>query len=160
MSDWTKQTEHLMNTWSDTQKKMWEGWLGAMNSSANLKMMEAERKKALETWETSVQQGLAAQAEWAKLWTEGLSANKSVPQPTLEWAKQMSAMMKSWTDTQQELSHLWFEMAKQMDPSQMGGSWDQQSKGVVKAWQDAVDKSLEAQKTMSQFWSQATAKKS
>ena len=158
MSDWTKQTEQLVNTWSDTQKTMWDNWLGAMQSmsgGANLDAFEAERKKVVDTWEASVKKGLEAQAEWAKMWSDSLSANKSTPKPMLEWAKQMQTMMKSWTDSQEELSHVWFEMMKKMDASQMTGTWDAQGKQMVKAWQDAVDKSLEAQQEMTKVWSQA-----
>ena len=54
MSDWTKQTEQLVNTWSDTQRSMWDNWLGAMEQMSagnNLKAFETERKKVVDTWE-------------------------------------------------------------------------------------------------------------
>ena len=149
MSDWTKQTEELVATWSDTQKQMWDNWLGAMESmsgNSNLEMFETERKKVVDTWEASVKQGLEAQAEWAKMWADSLKANKGTPKPMVDWAKQMQSMMKSWTDSQEELSKVWFEMVRKMDMTEASNMGDQ-SKQVVRAWQDAVDKSLEAQKT-------------
>lgn len=158
MSDWTKQAEQLVNTWSETQKKLWDNWLEAaqtMSGGANLKALESERKKAVDAWEASVKKGLEAQTEWAKMWVDGLAANKSTPKPTLEWAKQMQGMMKSWTNSQTELAHVWFEMVKKVDTSDMGDMWETQGKGMVKAWQEAVDKSVEAQHSMSQFWTQA-----
>lgn len=164
MSDWTKQTETLVNTWSNTQKQMWDNWLGAMESMSeqsnmgkSLETFEAERKKVVDTWEASVKQGLEAQAEWAKLWANNLKATKGTPKPMVDWAKQMQSMMKSWTDSQEELSKVWFEMVRKMDMTDAADMGD--SKQVVKAWQDAVDKSLEAQKNMTEFWSQAAIQK-
>ena len=158
MSDWTKQTEELVTTWSNTQKQMWDNWLGAMESmsgDANLQTFETERKKVVDTWEASVKKGLEAQAEWAKLWADNLKATKGTPKPMVDWAKQMQGMMKSWTDSQEELSKVWFEMVRKMDMTEMSDNMGDQSKQVVGAWQDAVDKSLEAQKNMTEFWSQA-----
>ena len=166
MSDWTKQTEQLVNTWSDTQRSMWDNWLGAMEQMSagnNLKAFEDERKKVVDTWESSVHKGLEAQSQWAKMWADSLASNKSTPKPMLEWAKQMQDMMKSWTDQQENLSKVWFEMMKKMDASDMTEMWESQGTQMMKTWQEAVDKSLEAQKSMTDMWSQTatkTAKKS
>jgi hypothetical protein len=158
MSDWTKQTEELVTTWNETQKKMWDNWLQAMESAGsgtNLRAFEKERQKIVDTWETSVMKGLEAQAEWAKLWSDGLAANKSTPKPMLDWAKQLGDMMRSWTASQEQLSQVWFDMMKKLDTTEMQGAWESHGKEMVKAWQDAVDKALEAQREMGKFWAES-----
>lgn len=155
MSDWNKQTAELVNTWTETQKKMWDGWLQTMETMSrgdNLKTLEAERQKIVETWEASVSKGLSAQAEWARLWAESLAANKAAPKPMIEWAKQMQAMMTSWTASQEQLSQVSFEMMKRAGAAELNETWETQGKALVKAWQDAVDKAIEAQRQMSKVF--------
>ena len=155
MSDWTKQTEQFISSWADTQKKMWDSWAQAMQASAAEtvnKTFEAERQKAVEAWESSMKKGLEAQGEWAKLWVNSLSENKATPKPMLEWAKQMQEMMTRWTASQEELSHVWFNMIKTMDAGQSVAVWEKQGKKLLVSWQEAADKALEAQREMSKFW--------
>ncbi len=152
MSDWNKQTTELVNTWTETQKKMWDTWLGAMETmtpGSNPKGLGAERQKIMDAWEASLSKGLAAQTEWAGLWADSLAASKSTPKPMVEWAKQLQEMMKSWSASQEQLSHVWFEMMKKMDTAEMSETWEKSGKELVRVWQDAVDKAIEAQREMS-----------
>lgn len=160
MSDWTKQTEQFVNTWTSAQKDMWDNWLSAaqtMSKGVNLSALEAERQKVIDSWEASVKKGLEAQAEWAKMWADTLADNKNTPKPMLEWAKQMHEMMKSWSASQEQLSHVWFEMVKKMDSTGLSGNWENQGAELMKAWQDAAQKALEAQQNMSKYWADASA---
>lgn len=151
MSDWSKQTTELVNTWSETQKKLWDSWrstVEAMTGQEAVKGFESERQKAVEAWEASIRKGLAAQSEWAKLWLEGLSSDKGTPKPVVEWAKQLQEMMQSWASSQEQFAKVWFEMMKKMGGGELGEAWEAQGKALVRAWQEAVDKALEAQREM------------
>lgn len=151
MSDWSKQTTELVNTWSETQKKLWDSWFSAVESMTGqeaVKGFEGERQKAVEAWEASISKGLAAQREWAKLWLEGLSSGKGTPEPMVAWAKQLQEMMQSWTSSQEQLAKVWFEMVKKLGGAELGGAFEAQGKELVRAWQEAVDKALEAQREM------------
>ena len=158
MSDWTKRTEELVNTWNETQKKLWDNWLGAVEAVSTGNATEtfgAERRKMVETWEASVHKGLEAQAEWARLWAEGLGKSKDTPKPMLEWAKQLQEMMKSWTTSQQQLSQAWFDMMRTLDSGEVQALWENRGKELAEAWQEAVDKALEAQRDMSRLWAKS-----
>ncbi len=159
--NWTKQTENLVQTWADTQKKIWDNWVGAMDSMGgmNLKTMEGERQKAIDTWHKSMQKGYEAQAEWANIWVKNLESNKSTPKPMLDWAKQMQSMMLGWTQSQEQLSGMWFDMIKKIDTGNMTENWEAQSKQLMQSWQEAVDKSMEAQQSMTKAWTEASQSK-
>ena len=151
MSDWSKQTSDLVATWTETQKKMWDTWLGAMtNTSAgtSAKKASGERAKLLEAWHASLAKGLAAQSEWTKLWTEALGANPATPKPVLEGARQLQAMMATWTRAQTQLTGAWFELLKTADNPEMTAAWERQGQALLKSWQEATEQALIAQREM------------
>ena len=151
---WVEQSEKMVATWTESQKKLWDNWLGAMgtlSTNDTFEKMEAERQKALENWQNSIKKGLEAQTEWANIWSQNLSSQHT-PQPTLDWAAQMTGMMKSWTESQEKLMSVWFEMAKNMDGVTASENFEKQAKEALTMWQEAANNALKAQEEMAKLW--------
>jgi len=152
--DWNKQAEEMVRTWTDVQKKMWEGWLAPVQAATD-RAGENEYGKALETWETSVKRALEAQVDWTRLWAEGLGAGKAGTEAAANAAQQAHEMMKLWTDAHKQLWENWFTALRQLDPTRLGGAtgWEHEAQRVMQLWQDAAKSAQEAMAEWTALWS-------
>jgi len=143
--DLNKQAEEMVRSWTDVQKKMWEGWLTPMQGLQGA-AAQNEYTRALETCEGSVRKALDAQVEWTKMWAEGLSAGQATTEVAATAAKRTHEMMKLWTDAHKQLWDNWFTTLRQLDPSRMAaaGIWEKESQKVIQMWQDAAKAAQEA----------------
>ena len=158
--DWTKQTEEMVKSWTDVQKKMLDQWLAPIKSLAASQPEGAaagEYLKGLEAWEAAVRKALDAQAQWARMWGEGLTTQKAPGDAMAAWAGQTQEMIKAWTDSNKQLWDHWLSAVQKVNPASSGATeaWKKQSESVMKAWQDAADT---AQKTMSDWAAQWSKK--
>ena len=156
--EWTKQTEDMFKTWTEAQTKMWNEWLRAMQGFSRPQASEAWGK-SVQAWEESVKKTLDAQDEWTRLWAASFTTVGGTPKETVEWARQGQEMVRRWVETQKQLWEGWFQIAKRLDPSKTGGSWDQEGQKFLQAWQDAVKKGMESQAEWTRVWTAGQAGK-
>jgi hypothetical protein len=153
--NWKLQTDEMVSTWTDMQKKMWNSWLDAVKgfgSSQATDSWKADYKKNLEAWEGSVTQALDSQMDWIRKWSDKVNGDKNIPESVNTWASQVQEMMKGWTEAQSQLWSAWFDSVKNLDPSQIATNWDTEGKQVLVAWQEAAQRAQEAL----QEWSKAS----
>ena len=154
MSDWTKQTEELVNTFSNAQKKLWDGWFKAVESATKespIKSLEDERLRILDTWQTSVKQGLETQAECLRAWADGVGVAPGAD----EWAKQSQEVMTRWAATQEEFLDSCFDAARKVDTSGVDAAWQTQGKKALEACREATDQGVKAQQDLTALWTEA-----
>jgi len=156
--EWTKQTEDMFKTWTEAQTKMWDEWLRAMQGFSRPQASEAWGK-SVEAWEESVKKTLDAQNEWTRLWAASFTTVSGTPKEMVEWARQGQEMVRRWVETQKQLWEGWFQIAKRLDPSKVGGSWEQEGQKFLQAWQDAVKKGMESQAEWTRAWTAGQAGK-
>ncbi|NJN19757.1 MAG: hypothetical protein HC822_27735 [Oscillochloris sp.] len=168
--DWQKQANEMVKTWTGTQQKVWESWLGSMQMMASPQSPEAWQKM-VETWRGTVKQALEAQLEVTRMWAEGV-ASSAVNMPTVptipgmpnvpgmpqmstsvvDWSRQMLELTRNWTETQVRFSENWFDLLKKAEPVNMTQNWDMdQAKTIMASWQDAAQKAIEAQTEFSKM---------
>lgn len=153
--DWKSQTEEMVCTWTDMQKKMWNSWLEAVKgfgSTQATDLWKQDYKTNLEAWEGSVSQALDSQMEWIRQWADKVNTETGTPEVVTTWANQVQEMMKGWTEAQSQLWSAWFESVKNLDPSQISNSWESEGQQVLVAWQEAAQRAQEAL----QEWSKAS----
>jgi len=149
--DWTKQTEEMFKGWGETQKTMWDNWLGVVQQGPS-KMQAAETwQKAIETWEETVKNTLAAQDEWTKKWAEGLP-DQEVPEEVSAWVKQGQEMSEKFGTAQQQMWQGWFDLVKQADLSKLSGNWEEEGQNAFQQWQEAAQKMMETQQQWLNMW--------
>jgi hypothetical protein len=151
--EWTKQSEEMFKTWTDTQKSMWEDWFKTMQGFGASQSNEVWRK-TVDGWSASINKTLDAQAEWTRMWAESANATKT-PAETVEWAKQGQDMMKRWTETQRQLWSTWFDIVKKLDP---GATWGQDGQKFLNGWNEAVKKAADTQAEWIRLWTAAGKK--
>jgi len=151
--DWTKQTEEMIKTWTDAQRKMWDSWMGAMKSGD----ASGAWAQTVEPWQKAVEQALEAQVAWIRSVAESVPSAPGATKEMSEWSQQMLEMMQRWTEAQKPMWERWFETLKSANVMDMAGTGAEEAKKVAQAWQDAAKKALEAQQEWARRW---TGKKS
>ncbi len=155
--EWNKQTEDMFKTWTETQQKMWDQWLTAMQGFTQSRPTN-EWGKTVETWEEALTRTLDAQADWTRLWTGSFNSLSGAPKEMVEWARQGEEMMRRLTETQKQLWNGWFQVAKKLDPSALGGNWEQESRKQFQTWREGMQKALDAQAEWVRLWTGQAAK--
>jgi hypothetical protein len=141
--EWTKQSEDMLKTWTETQKKMWDDSLKAMQGFGK-SPSTAVWEKTVDTWNQTIQKVLDTQVESTRGWTESLATTKGTPQELAEWAKQGQDLITRLTETQKQLWGNWFEFAKKLDASNMM-NWAQDGQKFLQSWQETIQKAQDAQ---------------
>ena len=141
--EWAKQSEEMLKSWTETQKKMWDEWTKAMQSFGKSPSTEAW-EKTVETWNQTIQKVLDGQVEGARLWAENVTTTKGTPQEMTEWAKQGQDIITRWTETQKQLWGHWFEVVKKLDASNIL-NWPRDGQKFVQSWQETIQKAQDAQ---------------
>jgi len=144
MMDWTKQTEEMIKTWSDAQQKMWESWRGAMQGSESSRVTEGW-EQAIAAWRTSVERALQAQVEWTQRWADTIASGANTPKEVADWSRQVLDVTQRWTEAQKSLWARYFETMERASPSAMSTTLSDEAQKVSQAWQEAIQKSVEAQ---------------
>lgn len=148
--DWTKQTEEMVKAWTDTQKKMWDNWMGMLQQGPSAMPAAEVWTKTLETWEGAVKNTLETQQNWTEMWLENMTKSMGSSKEMTEWATQAQEMTKRWAEAQQQLWDSWFEMVRKMDPAKMMPGMED-SEEMFKMWQDSVQKLMNAQMEWTQM---------
>ena len=141
--EWAKQSEEMLKSWTETQKKMWDEWTKAMQSFGKSPSTEAW-EKTVETWNQTIQKVLDGQVEGARLWAENVTTTKGTPQEMTEWAKQGQDIITRWTETQKQLWGHWFEVVKKLDASNIL-NWPRDGQKFLQGWQETIQKAQDAQ---------------
>ena len=150
MIDWTKQAEDMAKTWTESQKKMWDNWLGSMSQEKS--QVTDMWAKTVGAWEETVKNTLNAQTDWMHMWAGNLKSLDNVPKEAAEWAAQAEEMAKQWGETQKQLWENWFAMIKKVEPVKMSADWTEEGQKVFKAWQESTQKMMESQAEWVRHW--------
>ena len=157
MTDWTKQTEELMNSWAATQQRVWSSWFDTMQKVTQPEPPAWERTLSL--WQTSTESMLKSQGEWTKSWADQMLKQPNLPEETTNWLNQVKAMTDQWVQMQTDLWKGWFEMSKSLDPSRMGvgmempnAQWFTEGQKATQAWQAHMQRVMDAQAEAMKSW--------
>jgi len=155
--DWNTQFEDMMKAWTDTQKKMWDGYfetIQGLNKPASTRM-----------WESTVSMGedmfkdlLKTQLQGVTAWVDGLAKMESVPAQVVESARQFQEMTARWNKTQTELIENWFGMMKKFTPSNPAEAWTEMPQAMFKPWQESFQTVMDAQVKWMNTWMQQAKK--
>lgn len=157
MINWSKQTEEVFQVWTDTQKKLFGGWVDAAEQQAVQTQLAETWRKSVDTWEEAVKNGLEAQAEWSSKLADNVAAVPNVPKDMLSWAEQTQQLGERWNGAQKELWESYFGMVRKAVPVKMLGTLDDENQKLFSAWQESVEKIVAAQSTWTQMFTEQAA---
>ena len=155
--DWNTQFEEMMKTWTDTQKKVWDGYfetIQGLNKPASTRMWE----KTVSMGEDMFKDLLKTQLQGVTAWVDGLAKMEGVPAQVVESARQFQEMTARWNKTQTELIENWFGMMKKFTPSNPAEAWTEMPQAMFKPWQDAFETVMDAQMKWMNTWMQQAKK--
>lgn len=153
--DWIQQSVETMKSWSDMQKKMWEGWLdssaGFGKADENplgewISRWSETSQKSVEAWEdlarkmVEMQGKVAGSDAVAGYWP---GKEQDVKKMAESWTEQTLVIMKAWTAAQKKLWDDWFATASRIAESAQAPTDDWYAK-----WQDAARTSMDAWDTL------------
>ncbi len=157
MIDWTKQSDDMVQAWTDTQKKLWSGWVDASAQQADQTTLTDTWRKTVDTWEAAVKNSLETQREWSSSVADSASAVPNVPQDLRDWAEQTQALGIRWNAAQADLWESYFGMIRKAVPVKMLGTVDDENRKLYTAWQESVEKVTTAHSAWAQVWTGQTA---
>lgn len=156
--DWIAQAEEVVQHWTSAQRKMWESWFEAMQNLSYTPRSSEGWEYTVEYWNRAVKSALESQFAWTRFWANSVQT-RNTPAPIVAWSQELVKMMERWTETQLELSESWFATIKQSNPTTVALAWDRaEAERVVRDWQEATRKSLEAQLNWLRIWTSAQAR--
>ena len=141
--EWAKQSEEMLKTWTEAQKKVWDDCMKALQGFGKSPSTEVWGK-TVNTWNQTIQKSLDAQVEGARQWVKNFTTAKGTPQETAEWAKQGQEMTTRLMETQKQLWETWFEFVKKLDVSNMM-NWTRDGQKFIQSWQETIQEAFEAQ---------------
>jgi hypothetical protein len=151
MTDWAKQTEEMMQTWTKAQQPLWDTWKSAMPRAGTAQAGEAWGQM-IDMWKEAIDKSLRAQTEWADMWVNSVKSQPGAPKELSSWTEQAVATMKTWNESQAQLWQGMLDSVKQATPETLAQRMDEGAQATFKAWQDAVGKAVEAQRELSRYW--------
>ena len=157
MIDWAKQSEDILQSWTDTQKRLLKGWGETAGKNATQTEVADTWRKAVDTWEGAVKNGLEAQLGWSRSATESLRAVPNVPKGLIDWSEQTLALGDRWHASQQQLWENYFGIVRKAIPVKMLGTFDDENQKFFTAWQEAVERVVSAPSAWSQMWAEQAA---
>lgn len=156
--DWAVQTDEMIRTWTDAQRKMWENWLEAMQHMGNASQANATWERIVETWKESSHKALETQVAWTQFWADSMTTNANTPREVIEWTQQVRDTMQQWQASQAQLAENWFETLKKSNPATLIKTWNNtEAQQIVTTWQEAFQKLMEAQFGWLRMWTTAQA---
>jgi hypothetical protein len=172
--DWMEQSVEMMKSWTDMQKKMWEGWLDASSGLGKpeenplgewIARWRETSDKSLEAWQDLVRKTVQTQGKWAGsdaaagYWP---GKEQDVKKMAESWTEQTLAVMKAWTVAQKKLWDDWFTAASNIAKSGKAPNdewyerWQDAARTSMDAWDKLTRKTLETQSEWFKGWTKGS----
>lgn len=133
MKETQEMMRQMMTSWSSTQQQMIEQWLDIVEQTGGSQGSQMWRQ-TLSVWESSVKRAMEAQNATMNSWMSQVQEAESMPAEAKERIEEGRAIMKRWTETQNDLWEKWFETMRQMDPAKYESNWQEMTKHSVSVW--------------------------
>lgn len=163
MEETMKETQammrQMMTAWSSTQQQMIEQWLDMVEKAGGPKGSQMWRQ-TLSVWESSVKRAMEAQNATMNSWMSQLQDVDGMPDEAKERVEEGRAIMKRWTETQNDLWEKWFETMRQMDPAKYESNWQDMAKHSVSVWREYAQKIQDLSDDMADLADDSTSKTS
>ena len=147
--DWAKQTNEMMNTWLETQQKLWQGWLNQVQEPVT-PSPEAWQESAgamIKLWGEYLQQWQQFMQPWQQVWQDGMQQLGKIDTNMVDWGE----FSRVQYDAFQQTFGQWLETPT------LGFSreFEEKLRRSVKLWQDVQQANLEYQAVLSEAFSLA-----
>lgn len=142
------QVEELVGAWTRFQGQFWDNLFGI--GKGNLAQpWEQLYERPLDVTEDMVNCILQQQSDCIRITMKNARPGNGAPKVASEWSDQFEKAAQHWVDAQRQAWKTWFSAVKQLDPYRVQGAAkdtvESHSDNVFEAWQQATQRTLQAQ---------------
>lgn len=145
MTDWTEQFTEFQQMWMDQQQKLMSNWIETLQQTG-VASTHAAWKQAVDTMEQQVNTVLDNERKSLKTLMEQAQEIENTPKELGEWERQIEQGIDTWTDLQQRVWRLWFDMLRNTVPSEQPGET------LARRWGETVQSFMEMQEQWLSDW--------
>lgn len=145
MTDWTQQITEFQRMWMDQQQKLMSNWFDTLQQ-AGAASTHAAWKQAVDTMEQQVNTVLDNERKSLKMLVEHAREIENTPKELSEWERQIEQGIDTWTDLQQRVWLLWFDMLRKTVPREQPGDM------FARRWGETVQSFMEMQEQWLSDW--------
>ncbi len=142
------QVEEIVSAWTRFQGQLWDSLFGIGRGNA-VQPWEQFYARPLDVGEDIINCMLRQQSDCIRIIMKNLRPGNGAPRVASEWADQFEKAAQHWVDAQRQAWKTWFSAVKQMDPYRVQGTptgkGENHADNVFEAWQQATQKTLQAQ---------------
>jgi hypothetical protein len=139
MAEATNQVTEFQREWAAQQQKLMSDWLEALEGFGPTTPPKAWRK-TVDLMEQQVTGALDAQKRSLLAMAENAENIEGAPEPVTQWFQQLEEGVELWTDVQERLWKVWFDMLRTTVPAaQTPGET------LMKNWEDMVHRAMSVQ---------------
>jgi len=145
MTDWTDQITEFQRKWTEQHQKLMSNWFD-MLQQASVASTHASWKQAVDLMEQQVNTVLDNEQKSLKTLVEHAQDIENTPRELGEWERQIEQGIDTWTDLQQRVWRLWFDMLRNTVPH------EQTSTTLARRWGETVQSFMEMQEQWLSDW--------
>lgn len=108
--------ETLLRAWWEIPTKALEGWQSSVTEGFSPPWNGAYRR-GIDAMETLTLTGFRMQTDWLKMTLDGVRSGSGESPMLGQWHTQAQSMVDAWSDASQQLTHIGFQMIKDLGPS-------------------------------------------
>lgn len=107
--------EPLLRAWWGIPSKAFEGWQSSVREGLSPPWNGAYGR-GIDAMETLTHTGLRMQTDWLRMTLDGVRSGSGESPMLGQWSTQAQSMVDAWSDASQQLTHIWFQMIKDLGP--------------------------------------------
>lgn len=146
MPDWSDQIAEYQRQWTEQQQHLLNDWLKAVQGAGTGTPPDTWQK-AINAIEQQVNNALDAQKQSLTALAKNAESVGSVPEPFTQWVQQMEQGIGQWSDIQQRLWKVWFDMLRSTAPT-----GQQPGEIFANSWRDMMQRATSIQTQWLSGW--------
>lgn len=151
MTDWSDHIAQFQRNWVEQQQKLMTDWLESMKSAGG-GASAPDWRQAADVMEQQVNSALDAQKRSLRAVAEKMETVEGAPKELNQAVKQLEDGIERWTEIQQEMWQVWFDMLRNASPKPQSPG-----EAALKSWEDMAKRTMSIQEQWLSSWTGAGA---
>ena len=151
MLEWDDQASEFQRNWVKQQQELLGDWLGALQN-AGAGQPASMWQEAVAVMEQQVNSALNNQKQSLLKLVDNTRQVEGVPEAFSQWVQQLEQGLELWTDVQQRLWQVWFDMLRTTTPAA-----ETPGETLVKNWQEMARQAASIQEQWLSNWTGAVS---
>lgn len=147
MSNWSDQIAEFQRNWVEQQQKLMTEWLESMKGAGG-GASGPDWGKAVDVMEQQVNSAFDAQKRSLRAVAGNMDKVEGAPKELGQAVKQLEEGIERWTEVQQNMWQVWFDMLRDAASPQRPGD------AMLKNWEDMAQRTMSIQEQWLSNWTE------